>query len=80
MEDYFRNSDDSELFEEDSFSKEEIPADEELYEEDLTTFGGVENFLHKKVQHGKLLIWTRGDHCNTNGSETQKTKKILDQL
>ena len=46
MEDYFKNSDESELFEEESFSKEEIPADEELYDEDLTTFGGVENFFH----------------------------------
>ena len=81
--DYFNSleSEHMEEEEESSFcSKEDLPSDEEMYDEDLTDFAGVESYFYKKVQYGKLLIWTMGDDCNISGKNTQKTKTILQKL
>jgi hypothetical protein len=33
--------------------------------------------IESNLEHGKVTLWTRGDHCPATGSHSRKIKKLL---
>jgi len=50
-----------------------------LSESDFIGFSSPEEMLQSHLKDGKVLLWTKGEHCSRTGRQTAMAKELLDK-